>query len=341
MKKKIMAIVSVLAMAISLFAITPDTASASSADYWLKVNTQANVINVYKKTDGQWKPFKVMLCSCGKKKTSTPIGSYSIKKKWRWHKLMGGVSGQYVSQFHGNYLFHSVIYSKNKKPNKCVRSAYNKLGTNASHGCIRLATMDAKWIYENCKKGTKVTTYRSGDPGPLGKPTRVSMAGKGKRGWDPTDIISKNKNFRMTGPAIVISKESTIECGQPFNIKAGVTAKSPYTFQNLTSSVKVDKVEYQAYNDDPEATNPFVNSPEKTVDTTQAGTYRITYSCYDKYCGRKAVTKVFTLIVEPEHVLEEPVSEPERLQEPVNRDQQVETENPLDITDLTDSAGSN
>ena len=66
MRKRIIAIATVLFMALSLLAITPDTASAASAKYWLKVNTQANVINVYKKTDGKWKPYKVMLCSCGK-----------------------------------------------------------------------------------------------------------------------------------------------------------------------------------------------------------------------------------------------------------------------------------
>lgn len=314
MKKKFITIVTVIVMAFTVFAITPDTSSAATAKYWLKVNTYSNVVNVYKKTDGKWVPVRAMLCSCGKSGTRTPIGTFSIKKKWRWHRLMGGVSGQYVSQFYGNYLFHSVLYTKYKKPGSCLRSAYNKLGKNASHGCVRLATMDAKWIYDNCKRGTKVTTYRSTNPGPFGKPSRVAMAGKSKRSWDPTYSSKNNKKFRLKGPVISIDKADSVEFGQAFSIKAGVTAKSPYTFENLTSSVKVDKVEFCAESED--EAGAFVTVSDKSVDTQKAGTYRITYSCYNKYCGRNTVKKTFTLVVLPESAPEEPPVEPQPGDEP-------------------------
>ncbi|MDO4869241.1 MAG: L,D-transpeptidase [Bacillota bacterium] len=307
MKKKIVSIVTVMIMAFTVFAITPDKASASGK-YWLKINVKANVVNVYKKTNGKWKPFKVMLCSCGKSSTPTPIGTYSIKKKWRW-KQFHVVSGQYVSQFNGNYLIHSVVYAKNKKPGTCKRGEYNKLGRVASHGCVRLATMDAKWIYQNCGRGTKVTTYKSKKAGPLGKPKKVSMAGSSKLGWDPTDSIKKNKKFRMTGPTITINKEAEIEYGAAFDLKAGVSAKSKYTFQNLTSYVKVAMVEYR-----PDAESEYTEVPDKIVDTQQAGMYRITYSCYNKYCGRSAAKLAFELTVKPEPV-EEP-ADPEIPQQP-------------------------
>jgi len=35
----------------------------------------------------------------------------------------------------------------------------NKLGSPASHGCIRLKVEDARWIYNNCPAGTTVTVY--------------------------------------------------------------------------------------------------------------------------------------------------------------------------------------
>ena len=51
---------------------------------------------------------------------------------------------------------------------------YNKLGSPASLGCVRLTTADAKWIYDNCKAGTKTLIYDNTEtPGPLGKPEDV------------------------------------------------------------------------------------------------------------------------------------------------------------------------
>ena len=83
-------------------------------------------------------------------------------------------------------LFHSVYYN-NEKDNKSLSvSAYNKLGTMASHGCVRLAAGDCKWIYDNCKVGTKVEIYNNKkNPGPFDKPTPIKL--KAGQTWDPTD----------------------------------------------------------------------------------------------------------------------------------------------------------
>lgn len=35
-----------------------------------------------------------------------------------------------------------------------------RLAQNLSHGCVRLAIQDAKWIYDNIPYGTKVVSYR-------------------------------------------------------------------------------------------------------------------------------------------------------------------------------------
>lgn len=40
--------------------------------------------------------------------------------------------------------------------------------------------MDAKWIYNTCKVGTKVTIYRSKSPGPLGKPSGIKVKYRGR-----------------------------------------------------------------------------------------------------------------------------------------------------------------
>ncbi|MGI6767370.1 MAG: L,D-transpeptidase family protein [Lentihominibacter sp.] len=312
MNKKIISVVTIVMMAISVFLVPTDLSCAASAnDYWLKVNRTANVVNVYKKIDGSWQPYKVMLCSCGKKGSRTPTGNYKIiKEKRRWHNLFHGVSGQYTSRFKGHYLFHSVVYRNKGKHNSCIRREYNKLGTNASHGCVRLATMDAKWIYDNCPRGTKVTVYSSRDAGPLGNPKKVAMAGKRKNFWDPTDPIKRNKYFRMRGPEISINKPEAVEYGTKFNIMENVSARSPYTFENLTSRVKVHSIAYRA-----EGSESF--KAVSAVDTNKAGSYRIKYSCYNAYCGRNTVYSTFTFkVLPPPEDVQAPSEEQADIQSP-------------------------
>ena len=79
--------------------------------YYIKINYQANVLNIYTKDEnGEYTvPYKAMLCSTGK---ATPrSGVYSIIYKYRWLEMLGGVYAQYCSQVVGNILIHSVPYS--------------------------------------------------------------------------------------------------------------------------------------------------------------------------------------------------------------------------------------
>ncbi len=144
----------------------------------VRVNKQANCVTVYKGTT----PVKSMICSAG---PATPEGSFNVAMKWRWLGLVGGVSGQYCTQIQGDYLFHSVPYTQYGNIRSLQTAEYNKLGTLASHGCIRLTVEDAKWIYDNCPTGTPITIYSSADPGPLGKPSAAKLPPN--QTWDPTD----------------------------------------------------------------------------------------------------------------------------------------------------------
>ena len=167
-RQKTAAAITAFIMLISVFALDVSEASAvSSSTYKIKVNTQTNVVTVYKKSGDTYKPYKAMVCSSGGK--LTPTGTFRLKQKIGWCKLVGNVWGQYSTVINGNYLFHSVPYSKKAK-NKIIGDEYNKLGTSCSHGCIRLSVMDAKWISDNCPQGTKVIIFRSSSKGPLGKP---------------------------------------------------------------------------------------------------------------------------------------------------------------------------
>lgn len=165
----------------------------NKATYYIVVNYGSNVVTVYTKdADGNYTvPVKAMVCSCG---TATPRGGiYKLRSyRTRWQPLFGGVFGQYSVPIVGNILFHSVPYLKNGDPSSLEYWEYDKLGTSASAGCIRLTVTDAIWIYNNCGAGTQVEFTASAN-NPLGKPSARKISGNVEcRGYDPTDPVANN-----------------------------------------------------------------------------------------------------------------------------------------------------
>src|SRR5699024_5914383 len=87
-----------------------------------------------------------------------------------WRLLLGPSYGQYATRIYGGYLFHSVPYYSQHKDD-VEYDQFNELGTPASLGCIRLAVVDVKWIYDNCPIGTPVVIYDDAEnPGPMANP---------------------------------------------------------------------------------------------------------------------------------------------------------------------------
>jgi len=88
---------------------------------------------------------------------STPKGTYYVEpERGEWFfspKYQEGAEYWVSWKNHGEFLFHSVPFNKHKK---VIEKEAKKLGKKASHGCIRLAIPDAKWIYENIPEKTKV-----------------------------------------------------------------------------------------------------------------------------------------------------------------------------------------
>lgn len=176
--------------------IAANHTAGNGSPYYIMVNRKANTVTVYGLDDGGYYtvPVKAMVCSVGRSGHKTPMGTYSVTGyKQLWLHMKDGSYGQYATQFYGNYLFHSVCYSK-ADPSTLLTDEYNMLGDPASLGCVRLQTADAKWIYDNCAAGTKVTVYDGDDPGPLGKPDRVvsEITPELDNGWDPTDPREEN-----------------------------------------------------------------------------------------------------------------------------------------------------
>ena len=173
--------------------VAPGQSEKSDAPYLLKVNRKQNIVIAYAKDDnGDYtKPYKAMVCSVGLD-GATPTGTYTTSDKYTWRLLSGNVYGQYATRITGHILFHSVPYFTQSKSD-LEYDEYNKLGQPASLGCIRLSVADAKWIYDNCPKGTTVTIYDSDQKEPLAKPTPIHIdTNDSRRVWDPTDPDSNN-----------------------------------------------------------------------------------------------------------------------------------------------------
>lgn len=279
--KKILVITTLIVTFLLSAAVISD-AAAYNGKYWVKVNAQANVVTVYKKSDGKWKPVRAMLCSVGigtNESNSTPIGTFYTKGKWQWGHLVDDLWGQYCTHITSDILFHSVYYDYYADYASQPTKEFNKLGSPASHGCVRLSTMDAKWIYDQCKTGTKVTIYKSAVPGPLGKPAGIKVSTRKKRNWDPTDPKSDNPNYLLKKPQITVSsdKKLTVKYGSKYNLKSKITATDPNTFADLTSKIKVY------------STTKYSKSLGKYVDvkfsTTSIGHYKIKFKVSDPYCG--------------------------------------------------------
>ena len=87
-----------------------------------------------------------------------PNKRYSNERTEWYHTL--GVYVKYASRIYQGILFHSVPFSSRNEAT-LQQDAFNKLGSPASHGCIRLRVDDSKWIADNCPPGTVVRIFRS------------------------------------------------------------------------------------------------------------------------------------------------------------------------------------
>ena len=174
------------------FAGTAMAAEKDEHPYYITVNLTDNIVTVYEKdeTGNYTVPIKAFYCSGGE---STPEGTFQTIEKYEWRALFGDVWGQYATRITGHYLFHSVPYLEKDKTT-LEYDEYNKLGSTASAGCIRLCVKDVKWIYDNSPIGTTVKMYRGNVEEPL-QPApvkKINTADLKRRGWDPTDPDSAN-----------------------------------------------------------------------------------------------------------------------------------------------------
>ena len=100
---------------------------------------------------------KTMPCSGGTKDEPTVMGVYYLQNRGEWFYSQRFKEGAlYWVRFYEQYLFHSVPVDKNFQ---VIEEEKSKIGTNASHGCIRLLEGDAKWFYYNVPDDTLVVIH--------------------------------------------------------------------------------------------------------------------------------------------------------------------------------------
>lgn len=240
--------------------------------YAIKINRQENIVTVYElgEDDLYSKPVKAMRCSVSPS-GETPLGIFNISNKWEWLALFDNCYGQYVSQIEGDTLFHSVPYLETSK-DTLETWEFNKLGTAASMGCIRLCVADTKWIYDNCEPGTYVDIFDSDYYGPLGRPSVVTaLADTSKEGWDPTDM---DENNPYTGTGAIYGVEShSINLDENYDSMAGVMAFNS-DMEDVTDKLTV----------------------MGDVDNSLPGEYKVSYSFEDTDGTAVAKTIVITVV---------------------------------------------
>ncbi len=252
--------------------------------YLIKVNRLLNCVTVYTKNPaGEFTvPYKSMACSTGKYINNTPLGTFRTSSKYNWRLMVDGTHSQYATRVYGGILFHSVPCYRPSKDQLEV-AEFNKLGSPASLGCIRLTVQDSKWIHDNCPSGTTVIIYDdASSPGPLGKPSVIKIPENSPfAGWDPTDPDAANP-WNNCNPSITAS-DVTIPAGSSYDIRTGVSATDTCG-NDITSSIMVNG----SYD---------VNTP---------GSYPVTLSVTD-LLGRSASVSIVLTITPPATVPTETV----------------------------------
>ena len=122
----------------------------SSSEYLLVTDIQNRETYVFIKEEGKWVKLYKWLCTVGKPSTPTIKGIFYISGR----KPYFGTDKyrvKYATRIRGPYYYHSILY--NAEGTKVINST---LGEALSHGCIRLETYNAEWIYDNIPDETTV-----------------------------------------------------------------------------------------------------------------------------------------------------------------------------------------
>jgi lipoprotein-anchoring transpeptidase ErfK/SrfK len=122
----------------------------SSSPYLIWVDTKNFKTNIFKGSKNKWTLINSYLCTIGKPWSPTIKGIFYAGVKGFSFGENRGFRCFYYTQIKDNYLFHSIVYYLDGT----IKD--DRLGMQLTDGCVRLATKDAKWIYDNIPTGTTI-----------------------------------------------------------------------------------------------------------------------------------------------------------------------------------------
>lgn len=103
-----------------------------------------------KNHDGSWNLLYKWPCTIGKPSTPTIKGTFYVDGRKPYFGS-DTYRVKYATRIRGSYYYHSILF--NAAGTEIID---DRLGMALSHGCIRLATEDAHWIYDNVLDKTTI-----------------------------------------------------------------------------------------------------------------------------------------------------------------------------------------
>ena len=133
-------------------AFVNDNNIESPSNYLIVTSIKERITYIFEKGDDMWVLIYRWSCTVGKPSTPTIKGIFAVCVKYpaitsEWSK----VSAKYAINIVGEYFYHSILYD--------LTGTYvydGRLGVAISHGCIRLDTNNARWIFDNASQGTTI-----------------------------------------------------------------------------------------------------------------------------------------------------------------------------------------
>lgn len=213
----------------------------SEIKYVIKINKATNTGYVYELIDNSENLIRAFICSVSE---NLEVGnSYSINEKYIWKPLDNEKYCQYAAKISDTATIQSIpFYGTNK--GVLAYEYYTGLGSSSKDlNNVYMLVGDAYWIYNNCTKNTSVIIYSSDNEELSLKPAKLLNLEWCIR-WDPTDpdpatVWSQNKLKIINVPST-----KTINVGERFDTRIGVSAYDIDGNDISSKIVVVDRVNY-------------------------------------------------------------------------------------------------
>ncbi len=125
----------------------------SPTPFLLTTDLKSKQTYVFEDVKGTWKELYKWPSTIGAAETPTITGTFHINGR----KPFFGTERyqvKYATRIKNGYYYHSILYDPTG-----TKIIDDRLGESLSHGCIRLAPENAKWIYNNIMDGTTVVIH--------------------------------------------------------------------------------------------------------------------------------------------------------------------------------------